>query len=67
MNNPSELFLDKHAKIIWHPIAGELRLRHPRSESFQLITKAKLSQSMGDFIAEAIQQKIDMHNSQTSN
>lgn len=59
MNNPSEFFLDKNAKVIWQPIAGELRLRHPKSGSFQLISKAILSQSMGDFIAEAIQEKIN--------
>ena len=50
--------IDKDCKVIWQPITGELRLRHPRSGSYQLIAKTQLNQSIGDFIAQAIEEKI---------
>jgi len=58
MNSVKDLLIDKNCKVIWQPITGELRLRHPRSGSYQLIAKAHLSQSIGDFIAQAIEEKI---------
>jgi len=63
MKDVKELLIDKNCKVIWKPsngfpFIGELRLRHPKTTSYQLITKATLTKAMGDFIAEAIEEKI---------
>ena len=58
MNSVKELLIDKNCKVIWQPITGELRLRHPNSGSFQVITKCIMTQTIGDFVAQAIEEKI---------